>query len=166
MKRLVTISAFFLFSPFLFANPQYTQYDCDQLAAERENIRKRLNSGYRVREGNYLNERDRKLFIEISKHCRNPVKEENYFYYSDSIRTTSSQPSPVTSRPSRRPVNTNYTANNRVFSGDKREAWDRFYKIPARCRSKDLTPDDFVFCAEDKADQRRDFEANWNVKTP
>ena len=51
------------------AAEQYTQAQCDDLTAQSEQIRKRMNQGDAAAAGNLLNERDRELLQLINKHC-------------------------------------------------------------------------------------------------
>lgn len=161
MKRLLTTALLF-FSLVSLASDQYSQRYCDDLKAEREYIRKRFNTGYGITEGNFLNERDREIYMLMAKHCRKPVPDASYYYTDVPVRRTS----PVITSNTRRLPRANFSAHNHVFTPEKSAAWDAFYKIPARCRSKDMTQDDFVFCAENKSDQRREFEQQWSNQTP
>lgn len=152
-----------LFFPFnALSNEQFTQRKCDELKEEKEYIRKRFNAGYGVAEGNYLNKRDREIFMLMSAHCRNPLKEtQRQIYYSD-------RPAPqnqAITQPRRLPKSS-YTIRNNVYTPEKSAAWDAFYQVPSRCRSKDTSQEDFVFCAENKAQQKREFEKQWRSGTP
>lgn len=159
MKTFFLSILFIIFGFPSFANDQYTKSDCEYLAKEREYIKKRLNAGYRVREGNRLNERDQELFRVISKHCRKPVDDSAYFYSSQPSQTvTNLVPNyPISSSA----INDNWSAHNRVYQGEKLEAWEAFYKMPSRCRHRQSAQADFVFCAENKAEQRQEFEKYW-----
>ena len=165
MKRILT-AALLIFPLAALANDQYSQRRCDSLNAERETIRKRFNSGYGVSERNYLNKRDRELFMLISTHCKKPVQERRLSTIQTPVRSEQTTSSSATTSSVTRSPRANFSARNHVFSPEKSAAWDAFYKIPARCRSRDTAPEDFVFYAEDKADQRREFERQWSKQNP
>lgn len=148
-----------IFSFYALSAEQYYDFECRNLQNERDYIQKRLKAGYGVREGNYLNERDRELFTEIAKHCKKPIKREDISSYSYSDRPVRN--APIVTRQYHRPINTNYSGHNKIYYGEKRDAWDKYYKMPDRCRAKNLKHEDFVFCAEDKADKRDKFEEYW-----
>ena len=139
------------------ANDQYSKQHCDALKAEKERIQERFTKRYGVAEGNRLNERDRELFMLISKHCRSPI--DNRLSNSDSQPTFDEYRS--SSSASSMAINDNWSAQNRVYQGEKLKAWETFYKMPARCRQKSPQHDDFVFCADDKAQQKKAFEQYW-----
>ena len=139
------------------ANDQYSKQHCDALKTEKERIQERFTKRYGVAEGNRLNERDRELFMLISKHCRSPIDNRPSYSNSqpiyDEYRSSSSSSSMA--------INDNWSAQNRVYQGEKLKAWETFYKMPARCRQKSPQHDDFVFCADDKAQQKKAFEQYW-----
>lgn len=139
------------------ANEQYSTYHCDELKAEKEYIQKRFTQGYRIKEGKRLNERDTELFILIAKHCRSPVGYPN----SDTSPQRVNQKYRPGPSYSYKAINDNWSARNPTYTGEKLLAWDNFYKIPPKCRTIKQNSDDFIFCSEDKLQQREYFEKYW-----
>lgn len=151
----------FALSPLSYADEQYSEYHCNELKKEKQRIQERFTKGYGVAEGNYLNDRDRELFQIMRKHCVRPTTPDEP---SASIGF-SDEPEkhrPVNGAPyNPRAINENWSAMNKTYVGEKREAWDSFYKIPAKCRQVSMSGDDFIFCSEDKLEQRKQFEVYW-----
>lgn len=143
-----------------FAAAQYSKEQCDDFKQQKEQIRKRMNAGYGVQEGNWLNKRDRELFQLIGSHCSNPVAHKSS---EKSVVIRSAQ---VTSAPSHQSVSLQnmpgWSANNATFKGDKAAAWSDYYQVPAKCRQRNLSELDFVQCAEHKAAVRKEFEHSWD----
>lgn len=143
------------------ANEQYSAYHCKTLKAEKERIQERFAKGYGVAEGNYLNDRDRELFQIMRRHCVKPIQSNQSvpsITFSDDDQPN--QPFPNSSYDSSA-INDNWSAQNRVYQGEKLKSWETFYKMPAKCRQKSPQHDDFVFCADDKAQQKKAFEQYW-----
>lgn len=157
MKLSVVFLITLLFSSLTFANEQYSRQHCEQLIKEKEQVRKLMNSGYRERQRNSLNDKDRKLFNLISKHCRAPVTESDTDYSSQPSSSLRQQPINNSSSA----INDNWSAHNLTYTGAKVVAWDNFYKIPKACRNHEISADDFIFCADDKKAQRAKFEKYW-----
>lgn len=139
-------------------NEQYSAYRCNALKEEKQRIQDRFARGYGASEANYLNDRDRELFRIMRKHCVKPTPQPSYQvqsapYESDQFNQLSSYNSAA--------INDNWSARNRVYQGEKLEAWEAFYKMPSRCRQRQPAQADFVFCAENKAEQRQAFEKHW-----
>lgn len=161
MLRYLFIIFAALLSSHLLAYEQYTVGQCKAIEAERERIKSRFRAGFRASERNYLNRRDNELFQLLSRHCTSPRRQ-----------VTSSQPSSLTRSVTRsssainQPTNTNYSARNRVYTGEKAQAWQYFYQVPEQCRLRNPSQADFVACAEDRTRQRREFEAQWNQVNP
>lgn len=53
----------------LWAAPQYSQTQCNNLKQQKELVRKRLNAGYGSAEGEQLRQQDQRLFQLIAQHC-------------------------------------------------------------------------------------------------
>ena len=145
-----------------FANEQYSKQYCEQLESERTYIRKRMNAGYTARERNRLNDKYRELFHLLANHCKTPYNESDNSYYYDAQEQA--QPKLQRQPPSysSSAINYNWSARNRTYTGKKAKAWDKFYNPPTRCRKRNLSNDDFVFCGEDKVLQKDKFEASWS----
>lgn len=146
-----------VFASSAFAQDQYSEYHCKTLKAEKERIQEQFTQGYGVSLGNYLNERDRELFQIMRKHCVSPIKPGHSDDYNEP------ETKAVITTPSYDPnaINDNWSAQNRVYRGEKLEAWQSFYKMPAQCRHKQSSDHDFVACADNKAMQRKEFEKYW-----
>lgn len=155
-------SLFLLFITFAAASAeQYSQSHCDALKAEKERIQDRFTRTYGISEGNYLNDRDRELFRIMRRHCVKPTpsnQETPVNRYSDS-NDAQKLTSGITYNP--RAINDKWSARNPTYQGEKAAAWDSFYKIPAKCRKANSSSDDFIACAEDKAEQKKSFEQYW-----
>lgn len=122
-----------------------------------------MNAGYGVEEGNWLNKRDRELFKLIGLHCSSPTLR------SGSGAISRVAPSSDTSTVKHPAVSLSdmpdWRADNAIFKGDKSAAWSEYYQVPVSCRQKNLSENDFVKCAEHKAQQRKQFDAAWeNLK--
>ena len=165
MLFLIPLAILLLFSTNSFAHEQYTQARCDSIKAERERIHSRFRSGYSIRERDALNRRDVNLFQQLSRHCSNPVQPSANRANSNLQRQTNTtlQRSRVITRS---PIKTNYTANNRVYTGAKADAWQEFYKVHDACRLRNPTHSDFVHCSKERTRQRREFEAQWRQTNP
>lgn len=155
MKYLLI--GFLLTSFFTVADEQYSSQHCAALKAEKERIQQRFAKGYGVAEGNYLNDRDREIFQIMRKHCVSPVRSgSSDNYQGQEAKDVITNPSYDSTS-----INDNWSAQNRVYRGEKLEAWQSFYKMPSKCRHKQSSDHDFVACADDKAEQRKRFEAYW-----
>ena len=75
MKRIFLLVMLLACST-LAAAEQYSKDQCDDLKAQKAQIRNRMNQDYAVSEGNWLNKRDRELFQLIDKHCSSPIVPE------------------------------------------------------------------------------------------
>lgn len=143
----------------VFSAIQYSKAQCDNLKRQKELIRKRMNAGYGVEEGNWLDKRDRELFKLIGFHCSSP----NLRSGSVASRASPSSDASTIKRPavslSDMP---DWRADNAIFKGDKSAAWSEYYQVPVSCRQKNLSEEDFVKCAEHKSQQRKQFDAAWN----
>ncbi len=139
----------------LHAVEQYSTYQCDNLKARLNVIKKRSSSGYDIDVNQFSVNKDLALLHEYSLYCVHPV--DTVRVIRGAISDAQSAEFPETSlqdMPS-------FSANNATFGGEKAAAWDDFYQVPRQCRKKQLSEFEFVACAEDKADQRVKFEQNW-----
>lgn len=152
MKRYALSMALFAF--LAHSNEQYSAQHCQMLKEEKQRIQERFAKGYGVAEGNYLNDRDRELFQIMRRHCVRPT---------DNNQDAPPKSPFITSKPSydRSAINDKWSARNPTYTGEKRLAWDDFYKIPAKCRKINQNSDDFITCSEDKLQQRELFEEYW-----
>ncbi|TMN71713.1 hypothetical protein CWB85_09810 [Pseudoalteromonas sp. S1727] len=142
----------------VLAAEQYSQAQCERIEAERENIKDRMRSSYTVTQGERLRKRSSALFEQLGRHCKSPTK----------VRTRSSSRTYTRS-------SANDLLNKKVYdatvysktydSDSKRLQWNQFYQHPDRCRTKDMTQADFVWCSENRAEQRARFEAQWQPPT-
>ena len=143
------------------ANEQYSAQHCKALKEEKQRIQERFAKGYGDALRNYLNDRDKQIFQIMRKYCVKPTT-ENKFAKPNSTTPRPNQPKSshaLTYDPSA--INDNWSARNPTYTGEKRLAWDDFYKIPARCRKINQNSDDFITCSEDKLQQRERFEEYW-----
>ncbi|MDP5151639.1 hypothetical protein [Rheinheimera baltica] len=161
LMKWILLTAILLTPLSLFAAEQYSKAECDNLKHQKEQIRKRMNQGYGVAEGNWLNKRDRELFRLIGLHCSSPNEDRA------STTTERVDMSPSVSRNSRPSTSLqdmpNWSANNDIFKDDKAAAWSEYYQVPVRCRQKALSEIDFVQCADHKAEQRKQFDEMWQL---
>ncbi|MEN3159615.1 hypothetical protein ABC502_14640 [Alkalimonas sp. NCh-2] len=164
MLRFFLISITALYSSTLLAHQQYTVAQCEAIAEERERIKSRFRTGYRAHERDSLNRRDNYLFQQLSRHCTNPIQPGT----GQASSNTQHQRTVTRSRTtvSNQPINTNYSARNRVYTGEKAQAWQDFYQASDECRRRNPSQADFVACAEDRTRQRREFEALWSQNNP
>jgi hypothetical protein len=156
----------------LSAATPYSQTQCDSLKQQKEQIRKRLNTGYSFAEGEQLDKRDRELFQQIAAHCISPIAnaaasddapsdeadDDQQTYWNTSAATSKYAGLSLQELPS-------WSARNAIFNGDKMAAWTEFYQVPRQCRQKQLSVTEFVQCADDKAQQKRVFEQRWHSLT-
>lgn len=157
MRLLAFITLSFIISIPTHAYEQYSEQHCNALKKEKEQIQERFARGYGVAEGNYLNDRDREIFRIMRKHCVKPVQPNS----GASYRSGSSEQLTINPSYNADAINDNWSAQNRIYEGEKLKAWEQFYKMPAKCRHKQSKDNDFVACADDKAEQRKQFEAYW-----
>lgn len=139
-----------------YADEQYSAQHCKALKEEKERIQERFAKGYGVAEGNYLNARDIELFQLMRKHCVKPTLPN-----ADSLTDDYLTESPSKRTYNVKSINDNWSAHNKTYHGEKADAWLDFYKVPYRCRQKDSTTDDFIYCSEFKAKRRVEFEEYW-----
>lgn len=145
-----------------FAADQYSKAQCDDLKNQKEQIRKRMNAGYGVQEGNWLNKRDRELFRLIGLHCSSPNSTRHSGITASSNLAASSASAEVTSPTTSLSKMPDWSANNAVFRGEKAAAWSEYYQVPTKCRQRNLSETDFVQCAEHKATERQKFARAWD----
>ncbi|MDP5131719.1 MAG: hypothetical protein NWQ54_12610 [Paraglaciecola sp.] len=160
--KWILVAVLMLFHNPLIASTQYSQAQCNELKKQREYIRKRMNAGYGVAEGNWLNERDRELFQTIGLRCKQASSSVSHSLHntSENIYTpmSTSLSEPAKSALKDMP---DWSAENAIFSGSKAAAWADFYQVPTHCRQKTLSETDFVKCANHKAEQRQQFIKKW-----
>ncbi|WP_152537653.1 hypothetical protein [Catenovulum agarivorans] len=58
-------------------------------------------------------------------------------------------------------TDTQYTASNQIYGKRKAKAWDEYFQLEPRCRQQKQSRSDFVYCAQSKKQQRRQFELMW-----
>ncbi|MFY8325236.1 hypothetical protein [Pseudoalteromonas sp. ZZD1] len=153
IKRILLAISLILSSGTLAAE-QYSQAHCDRIEAERENIRERMRSSYTAALGERLRKRSTALFEQLGRHCKSPTK------------TSSRSGSRTYMRSSANDLLNkkvyDFTVYSKTYDSDsKRLQWNEFYQHPERCRTKDMQKTDFVWCSENRAEQRARFEAQW-----
>ena len=128
-----------------------TKEECIQLAEERDYIRKQLNFNSTP----YWNERFKKTFEQYSRLCKGVehsmytvVKAKKKAFYNPFSDVKVDDMSSFAA----------------MYSGEKLQAWQAYYQLPAQCRSKKPSQADFIFCAEDKTAQKAAFEKVWQQK--
>lgn len=165
--KWIFLSLFILTHSPLWAAEQYTKAQCDRLKQQKELVRKRLNAGYGLAEGEQLDKQDRELFQLIAAYCTSPVADSETRYEIDDAPSDEQITSPI-----QHPAPTKYanvslqqmpawSGRNAIFKGDKVAAWTEFYQVPKHCRQKQLSEAEFVLCANHKAQQRELFEHKW-----
>ena len=140
------------------AAEQYSQSRCDAIKAEREKVQDRMRAGYKAAEGERLRRRSTELFEILGRHCISP--------------TNGRSRSSVSPRYSRSSANDllnkkvhDSTVYSKTYDSDrKRLAWSNFYQYPQRCRANELQQTDFVWCSENRAEQRTKFEDQWHAQ--
>ncbi|MBQ4833627.1 hypothetical protein J8L70_10280 [Pseudoalteromonas sp. MMG010] len=145
-------------SAFSYADDAYTQSQCDHIKKQRESIRSQFRQGYSNKKGERLRARDKQLFKELAKHCNRPQK-------------NSKAPPSYSNRTLSNTSNANWLLNQKVSNSSlysnsykneaKLAAWSRFYKLPKRCRQKNMETANFVWCSEYRGKQKKLFEAQW-----
>lgn len=58
-------------------------------------------------------------------------------------------------------TNNQFTASNHVYDQTKAKAWDNYFQLESRCRQQKQTQSDFIYCANSKKEQRKQFEIIW-----
>lgn len=156
MNKWILLLANLLVSPTSIANEQYSKNQCDNIEAERESIRKRMNRSYSAQQGERWNKRSDELFTLLARHCKKPTKSAgnggNYSYQSNPTGLLNTK------------VYNSTVYSNSYNDDKKREAWGEFYKLPERCRAKKIQQADFVWCSENKVEQKALFESTWNAQ--
>ncbi|MDQ9090249.1 hypothetical protein RC083_01440 [Pseudoalteromonas haloplanktis] len=158
MIKRILLATCLVTSPSTLAAEQYSQAQCDRIEAERENIRDRMRSSYSTREGERLRQRATELFKELGRYCKNPKRRGSS---SASPRYSHSSANDLLNKKVH-----DSTVYNKTYDSDrKRLAWSNFYQYPQRCRANELQQADFVWCSENRAEQRARFEAQWQPPT-
>ncbi|WP_138973908.1 MULTISPECIES: hypothetical protein [Pseudoalteromonas] len=157
MIKRILLAICWILSCDVLAAEQYSQAQCERIEAERENIRDRMRSSYSAREGERLRQRATELFKELGRYCKNPK------------RRGSSSASPRYSHSSANDLLNKKVHDSTVYSKTydsdrKRLAWSNFYQYPQRCRANELQQTDFVWCSENRAEQRTKFEDQWHAQ--
>lgn len=136
------------------AAEQYSQARCDRIKTERENIRNRMRSSYTSAQGERFRKRSTALFEQLGRHCKSPRKAGSR---SGSRMYTRSSANDLLNKK----VYDSTVYSKTYDSDSKRLQWNEFYQHPERCRTKDMQQTDFVWCSENRAEQRARFEAQW-----
>ena len=146
----------------------YSSSRCEAIKNEREQIRERQRQGYSAFEGERLRKRDDYLFIELSRHCSGQrvdgtSSQARTFSYNQRQRELALQAQKEWEILSQKFPD--MSANNALYEGSKGDAWLSFLVIPAKCRVKNISYADFVWCSEDKKQQKTNFETFWAVNS-
>ncbi|GKW53266.1 hypothetical protein NCCP2140_23190 [Pseudoalteromonas sp. NCCP-2140] len=156
MNKWILFLATLLASFNTVAEEQYSKSRCDNIEAERESIRKRMNRSYTARQGEHWNQRLDELFTLLARHCKHPKRSSGkggtYTYRSNPTALLNTK------------VHNSTVYSNSYNDDKKRHAWGQFYQLPNRCRAKNIQQADFVWCSENKAEQKALFESAWSGK--
>ena len=156
MNKWILLLATLIASFNTVADEQYSKSRCDSIEAEREGIRKRMNRSYTARQGERWNQRLDELFTLLARHCKHPKRSSgnggNYTYRSNPTSLLNTK------------VHNSTVYSNSYNDDKKRHAWGLFYQLPDRCRAKNIQQADFVWCSENKAEQKALFESAWSGK--
>jgi len=158
MIKRTLLAACLVFSADMVAAEQYSQTQCNQIEAERERIRDRMRSSYTSQQGERLRRRSTELFKMLGNHCKRPTEGYSRRVYADTY-----VPPPANELLNKK-VHDSTVFGKTYNSDDKRLEWGRFYQLPGRCRAKQMEQTDFVWCSENRAEQRATFEAQWQTK--
>ena len=154
MNKWILFLATLLASFNTVADEQYSKSRCDSIEAERESIRKRMNRSYTAKQGERWNQRLDELFTLLARHCKHPKRSSgnggNYTYRSNLTALLNTK------------VHNSTVYSNSYNDDKKRQAWGQFYQLPKRCRAKKILQADFVWCSENKAEQKALFESAWS----
>jgi hypothetical protein len=141
------------------ADEAYSQSRCDSIKKERASIRSQMRSGYSVEKGERLKARFKQLFTVLANHC-DKAKPNSTSSYTRNVRTYSSSSNWLLNQKT-----ANMTLHSDSYRNDaKRDAWAKFYKLPDRCRKKNMTSSEFVWCSEYRGKQKSLFEAQWKAR--
>ena len=155
IKRILLASCLISGNSALAAE-QYSQLQCDRIKAEREKIRDRMRSSYSASEGERLRQRSTELFKELGRYCKSPKRQGS--------SSTSRSYSRSSANDLLNKKDHDSTVYSKTYDSDsKRLAWSNFYQYPGRCRAKEMQQTDFVWCSENRAEQRAKFEAQWQA---
>jgi len=156
MNKWILLLAILLVGQNAVAVEQYYQSQCDRIKAEREGIRKRMNRSYTAEQGERWNKRSDELFTLLAKYCKNPKRTSGnggtHTYQSSSTALLNTK------------VHNSTVYSNSFNDDKKRIAWGQFYQLPERCRAKKIEQADFVWCSENKSEQKALFESIWDAK--
>lgn len=139
------------------AAEQYSQAQCDRIKTERENIRDRMRSSYTSVQGERFRKRSTALFEQLGRYCKSPTKAGSR---SGSRTYTRSSANNLLNKK----VYDSTVYSKTYDSDSKRIKWNQFYQHPERCRTKDMQQTDFVWCSENRAEQRTKFEDQWHAQ--
>lgn len=147
---------------------EYSHARCESIKNEREQIRAKQREGYSSYEGERLRKRDDYLFIELSRHCSGQrfagasgdTKGLSYNQRQQQLALQAQKDWEVLSQKF-----PDMSANNALYEGSKGDAWLSFLVIPEKCRVKNISYADFVWCSEDKQQQKSHFETFWAVNS-
>ena len=87
MNKWILLLATLLASFNTVADEQYSKSRCDNIEAEREGIRKRMNRSYTAKQGERWNQRLDELFTLLARHCKHPKRDKsnNHRYFTQSL---------------------------------------------------------------------------------
>lgn len=72
--RSIILACLLLLPSAVSALPQFSQQQCQQMNAERRQIRLQLRQPYTPEQGKQLQAREQELLRLLKAHCRQPVK--------------------------------------------------------------------------------------------
>lgn len=137
---------------------QYSQAQCDRIEAERESIIDRMRSSYTATQGERLRKRSTALFEQLGRHCKSPTRAGSRSGSRTYVRSSANDLL-------NKKVHDSTVYSKTYDSDSKRLQWNNFYQHPDRCRKKQMQQADFVWCSENRAEQRARFEAQWQPPT-
>lgn len=158
MIKRILLAISLILSCGTLAAEQYSQTQCNNIKAERERIQSQMRAGYSAAKGERLRKRSTELFEQLGRHCNSPTN-GNRRRSSSRTYTRSSANDLLNKK-----VYDSTVYSKTYDSDSKRLHWNKFYQHPERCRTKDMQQTDFVWCSENRAEQRAQFEMQWQSK--
>ncbi|MBE0370719.1 MULTISPECIES: hypothetical protein [Pseudoalteromonas] len=128
----------------LASNARFTPSTCEKLAYKRAILITQIDKS--SPQSKQFSVQEQRIFVLLQRHCShsNANSELRLALPDDELLA-----SPIDGM----------TYAGKMFSNDKKQRqWQKFYSIPSRCKVKNSSLDDFVWCSNNKGKQKRLFE--------
>lgn len=157
-------------------NEQYSQRWCKHISEQRQHVVARMDAKNATeREKLHLTERNQEMLKLIDRHCKNPIPDpvdapkkvgSAKADVQNAAQTASTNAAAVAAAAAAAAEEKKLNITSTIFLGEQAAAWEAYYKPHWRCRRKNMDTDDFIFCTEDKSQQRDAFIKMWEQRKP